>query len=135
MCVDAPTGETQLSGNRAADEIVQRAVHHVAERDLGMCERGLLCRDADVAHHRKVEASGEGGTVHGRDQRQRKVETRAVVAIARWPQPFADLGLVHALELSEVEPGTEHSTCTRDDHCFDLLVACELVERIGDLVT
>ncbi len=88
-----------------------------------MRERGLLCRDADVAHHREVEAAREGRTVHGRDQRQREVETRAVVAIARRPQPFADLGLVHALELTEVEAGTEHVACTRDDDGLDLLVA------------
>ena len=38
-----------------------------------------------------------------------------MVAIARWPQPFADLGLVHALELTEVEAGAEHVARTRDD--------------------
>ena len=47
----------ELAGDRAADEIVQRAVDDVAEGALGVRERGARRRrDAEVAQDREVEA-------------------------------------------------------------------------------
>ena len=64
--VDLAAADRQLAGDRAADEIVQRAVDDVAERALGMREAGGRRRDAQVAQHREVEAAGERGTVDRR---------------------------------------------------------------------
>src|SRR5579862_1078463 len=57
--VELAAADRQLACDRAADEIVQRPVHDVAERPLGVREpRGRRC-DTQVAQDREVEPSRE----------------------------------------------------------------------------
>ena len=88
--VELAAADRQLAGDRAADEIVQRPVHDVAERALGMREAGGRRRDAQVAQDREVEAAGERGAVDRGDRRQREAQHGVVVAVARRPELAAE---------------------------------------------
>ncbi len=45
-CFDGATRQTQISGDRTANQIVQRSIDHVAEGSLRMTETGRTRRDA-----------------------------------------------------------------------------------------
>ena len=88
--VELAPADRQLARDRAADEIVQRAVDDVAERALGMREPGRRRRDAQVAQDREVEPARERGAVDRGDRRQREAQHGVVVAVARRPELAAE---------------------------------------------
>ncbi len=119
---------------RSADEIVERAVDDVAERDLGMRERGGRRRDAEVAEDGEVESSRERGAVDGGQRRQRASEQRVVEAVARIPQARGPGGIGEELEFAEIEPSGEDVPGTRDHDRLDVLVAGERLDGVAHLV-
>jgi len=58
-CFDGPTRQTQISGDRTANQIVQWSVDHVAEGPLRVREAGRGRGHPEVAEHRQIEAAGE----------------------------------------------------------------------------
>ncbi len=131
--INSPPGEAQLARDRAADEIVQGPVHHVAERVLGMREPHRVGGDPQIAHHREIHPARDRRTVEHRDRGQRELEHRAVIAVARRPQRaregFVGGGL---LELAQVESGTEDVAAAGEHHARHRLVDGEPVERVAD---
>jgi hypothetical protein len=92
--LDDSAREAELTGNGAADEVVQRPVDDIAELDFGVREPGRVGGDAQVTHDREVETARDRWAVDRGDERERESENRRVEPIARGPQLIGQLGLL-----------------------------------------
>ena len=114
---------------------MERSVDDFAERVLRVrepCGRG---RDAQVAHHREIEAAGERGPVHRRDRGEGEPQHRVVVPVAGAPERLrVRVVLERARELGQVEAGAERVTGAGEHDDLDGLVRDEPGQRVGDLV-
>jgi hypothetical protein len=118
--IDPATGEAELAGPSLADDPAKRRVQRGStELDLGVAEGAVLRTDTDIAERDEVEASAQGRTVHGGDERLGKAPDVAVVPRRGIEQRIEQLGV---LKFFEIEPGTEDAAAAGQDDRADGII-------------